>query len=178
VATTPKTDLAGPTRPLGIPEIPQVFLPTSSKKGTYSPRLYGAATVHFRDRKRKIDELRQVAFTVPLDPGVRTMDWEGAQVTDVTPAQLLKQAPVDAPYLPLPPGAMQLNTFTRWAKNFDRWLARTQRYDPPVSGVPAGAAASAASPAAAAADAPDVASLAPKRGGVSVEIVAIAWELG
>jgi len=173
VATTPKTELAGPTRPLGTPEIPQLFLPTSSKKGTYSPRLYGAATVQFRDRKRKIDEVRQVAFTVPLAPGVRTVDWEGALPTDVTPAQLLKEAPVNGPYLPLPPGAMQLKTFTRWAKNFDRWLARTQRFEPPASG-----AATAPNTTAPTGDTPEVLSLAPKRGGVSVEIVAIAWELG
>ena len=173
MATTPKTELAGPTRPLGTPEIPQVFLPTSSKKGTYSPRLYGAATVQFRDRKRKIDEVRQVAFTVPLAPGVRTVDWEGAQPTDVTPVQLLKEAPVNGPYLPLPPGAMQLMTFTRWAKNFDRWLARTQRFEPPASGT-----AAAPNTTATTGDTPEVLSLAPKRGGVSVEIVAIAWELG
>jgi len=173
VATTPKTELAGPTRPLGTLEIPQVFLPTSSKKGTYSPRLYGAATVQFRDRKRKIDEVRQVAFTVPLAPGVRTVDWEGAQPTDVTPVQLLKEAPVNGPYLPLPPGAMQLMTFTRWAKNFDRWLARTQRFEPPASGT-----AAAPNTTATTGDTPEVLSLAPKRGGVSVEIVAIAWELG
>jgi len=66
VAPTPQTTLAGPTRPTGSPEIPQVFLPSASKKGTYSPRLYGAATVHFRDRKRKIDEIRSVAFLLPL----------------------------------------------------------------------------------------------------------------
>ena len=175
MANNPKLQLAGPTRPLGTPEIPQLFLPTSSKKGTYSPKLYGAATVQFRDRKRKIEEVRQVAFMVPLVPGVRTVDWEGAQPTDVTPEQLLKQAPVDAPYLPLPPGAMQLKTFTRWAKNFDRWLARTQRYEPPVSGGASGVAPDAAANAA---DAPEALSLAPKRGGVSVEIVAIVWDLG
>ena len=123
--------------------------------------------------KRKIDELRQVAFTVPLAPGIRTVDWEGAQPTDVTPAQLLKEAPVVAPFLPLPPGAMQLKTFTRWAKNLDRWLARTQRYEPPV-----GAVAAAPNTAGTAGETPEVLSLAPKRGGVSVEIVAIAWELG
>ena len=161
MATTPKTPLAGPTRPLGSPEIPQVFLPTTSKKGTYSPYLYGAATVHFRDRKRKVDDLRPVAFLVPLGPGVRTVDWEGAQPCAVTPAQLLKEAPVDAPYLPLPPGAMQLKTFTRWAKNFDRWLARTQRLEVTATQEPL-----------------DVWTLGPKRGGVSVEIVAIAWDLG
>jgi hypothetical protein len=154
-------------------------MPTSSKKGTYSPRLYGAATVQFKDRKRKIDEIRHVAFTVPLAPGVRTVDWEGAEPTDVTPTQLLKEAPVDAPYLPLPPGAMQLKTFTRWAKNFDRWLARTQRYEPaPGTGATGAATGGAANPVATVGDTPEVLSLAPKRGGVSVEIVAIAWDLG
>jgi hypothetical protein len=143
-----------------VPEIPQVFLPSSSKKGTYSPRLYAAASVHFRDRKRKIDEVRPVAFLLPLAEGVKKVEWDSAQACEVTPAQLLKEAPVAAEYLPLPQAAMQLQTFTRWAKQFDRWLARTQRLESTVAGDP-----------------PETVALAPKRGGVSVEIVAIAWEL-
>lgn len=158
---TSKSQLAGPARPLGSPEIPQLFLPTSTKKGTYSPHLYGAASVHFRDRKRKIDQVRKVSFLVPLAPGIRTVDWEGATQSDVTPAQLLKDAPAEGLYLPLPTGAMQIKTFTRWAKNFDRWLARTQRLEITASQEPL-----------------EVWTLSPKRGGVSVEIVAIAWDLG
>ena len=145
---------------MGSPDIPQLFLPTTSKKGTYSPRLYGAATVQFRDRKRKVDQPRFVAFLVPLAPGMRTVDWEGAQPCDLKPAQLLKEAPVEAPFLPLPPGAMKLPSFTRWAKNFDRWLARTQKLDATTKSDP-----------------PEQVTLAPTRGGVSVELVAIAWEL-
>ena len=160
MAPTPQTTLAGPTQPTGSPDIPQVFLPSTSKKGTYSPRLYGAASVHFRDRKRKVDEIRPVAFLVGLPDGVRKIDWDGAQPIAVTPAQLLKNMPVAAPFLPLPAAAMQLPVFTRWAKNFDRWLARTQRLDITTTQDP-----------------PEAVSLAPKRGGVSVEIVAIAWEL-
>jgi hypothetical protein len=160
VAPSTQTTLAGPTRPIGVPEIPQVFLPSTGKKGTYSPTLYAAASVHFRDRKRKIDEVRQVAFTVPLTEGLKKIDWDTAQPCPVTPAQLLKEPPAAAAYLPLPSAAMQLQTFTRWAKHFDRWLARTQHLDVTVSG-----------------ETPEALSLAPKRGGVSVEIVAIAWEL-
>lgn len=152
--------LTGPSKPSGSPDIPQLFLPTTSKKGTYSPRLYGAATVQFRDRKRKVDQPRFVAFLVPLAPGMRTVDWEGAQPCDLKPAQLLKEAPVEAPFLPLPPGAMKLPSFTRWAKNFDRWLARTQKLDATTKSDP-----------------PEQVTLAPTRGGVSVELVAIAWEL-
>jgi hypothetical protein len=137
--------LAGPTRPLGSPEIPQVFLPSTLKTGTYSPRLYAAATVR---------------FLLPLVDAQKKMDWESATPCPVSPAQLLKDAPVAAPYLPLPASAMQLGTFTRWAKNFDRWLARTQKLDVTTETEP-----------------PEQVSLSPRRGGVSVDLVAIAWEL-
>ena len=161
MSTTPPTALTGPTRPIGSPDIPQLFLPTAGKKGTYNPFLYGAATVQFRDRKRKVDQPRFVAFLVPLPQGIRTVDWDAAQPCAVKPAQLLQDAPVEAPFLPLPPGAMRLTSFTRWAKNFDRWLARTQRLDLTTKSDP-----------------PEQVSLSPTRGGVSVELVAIVWELG
>jgi hypothetical protein len=108
-----------------------------------------------------VDQPKFVAFLVPLAPGTRTVDWEGAQPCAVKPADLLPQAPVEADYLPLPPGAMRLTSFTRWAKNFDRWLARTQRLDATTKSDP-----------------PEAVSIAPARGGVSVELVAIVWELG
>ena len=140
--------------------MPQLFLPTTSKQGTYSPSLYGAATVQFRDRKRKVDQPRFVAFLLPLAPGARTVDWDASQPSDIKPADLLTDAPVDAPFLPLPAAAMRLTTFTRWAKNFDRWLARTQKLDATTKSDP-----------------PEQVSLAPTRGGVSVELVAIVWRL-
>jgi hypothetical protein len=160
VATTPPTAPASPSGPAGPTEIPQLFLPTSGKKGTYSPRLYGAATVQFRDRKRKVDQPRFVAFTVPLTPTTRTVDWEGAQPCSVKPSELLKAAPVEAERQPLPAAATKLTSFTRWAKNFDRWLARTQRMDLTTKSEPS-----------------EQVTLAPTRGGVSVELVAIVWEL-
>ena len=153
--------LAGPSRPLGAQEIPQFHLPGGPATGTYAPRLYGAARVHFADRRRKIDELLRVAFLLPLDSAVRTVDWDAAKPTTVSADALLKDAPPGpAKYLPLPSGAMQLKTFTRWAKAFDRWLARTQRYEVATKQEP-----------------PETVVLSPKRGGVNVDLVAIAWEL-
>jgi hypothetical protein len=138
-----------------------VFLPTSSKNGTYTPKLYAAAAVHFKERRRKVDQTRQVAFLVGFPTGVKTVDWDAAQPCLVMPAQLLKEAPVAAPYLPLPPNAMQVARFARWAKQFDRWLARTQRLEVTVTQDPL-----------------EVWTMSPARGGVSVELVAIAWDLG
>lgn len=145
---------------MGSPEIPQFYLPAAASKGVYTPKLYGAARIHFVDRRRKIDETKRVAFVVPLENVVRTLDWETAVAIETGPDDLLKSGASGQPYLPLPAGAMDLKTFTRWAKAFDRWLARTQRLD-----------------VAPREDAPDETSIGPKRGGVSVELVAIAWDL-
>lgn len=159
VPTNEKARLSGPTRPLGSPEIPQFYLPAGHGE-VYAPQLYGAASVHFADRKRKVDETRLTAFLVPLDVTTKVVDWEAATPIDVRPESLLKDAPAPGHYLALPSGAMELKVFTRWAKNFDRWLARTQRLD--VTPLP---------------DSPEVTSIRPKRGGVSVQLVAIVWGL-
>ena len=156
--------LAGPSRPLGTLEIPQFHLPTQKTSGTYAPRLYGAAVIAFGTRRLRLSETRRVAVLVPLLPTTKTVDWETAEPTDVLPDQLLKDAPVAASYLPLPPGAMTVKTFTRWAKTFDRWLARTQRLEVPGRSDPL--------------EVPTPATIGPKRGGVSIELVAIVWELG
>jgi hypothetical protein len=126
--------------------------------------LYGAAVIKFGTRRQRINETRRVAFLVALDPAMKAVDWDTSTATDFSPDQLLKDAPVAAPYLPLPAPAMQLKMFTRWAKHFDRWLARTQRFDVTAK-------------LDAKQDPNDVASLGPKRGGVSIELVAIVWEL-
>ena len=159
----PQTDherLAGPSRPLGAPDIPQFHLPTQANSGVFSPRLYGAASIHFADGRRRLDETKRVAFLVPIDPATRTVDWDTAQPTDLMPEDLLPDPPRKAPYLPLPAASMDVKVFTRWAKGFDRWLARTQRL-----------------PLATKTDSGEDVSLRPKRGGVSVELVGIVWEL-
>ena len=126
----------------------------------YAPRLYGAASIHFGDRRRKLDETKRVAFLLPVEVDTRVADWEPAQPTTLMPQDLLKDAPKSGKYLPLPAGAMELKTFTRWAKTFDRWLARTQKLviAPKTEGA-------------------EEMALGPKRGGVSVELVGIVWEL-
>jgi hypothetical protein len=41
--------------------------------------LYGAATIQFGDRKRRLADTRRAAFIAPLDPAARTVDWDQAQ---------------------------------------------------------------------------------------------------
>jgi hypothetical protein len=122
--------------------------------------VYGAARIHFADRKRGLEEMRRVAFLTPINPTARTLDWDAAGPTEVMPDQLLKDPAVTAHYLPLSAAAMETPVFTRWARSFDRWLARTQRVELVTTQEP-----------------PETVTVGPKRGGVSVELVAIVWEL-
>jgi hypothetical protein len=161
VADETKLKLPGATRPLGSPDIPQFYLPAPKGAGPffYTPYLYGAATIQFADKRRGVDEERKVQFLLPLDAATKTVDWEQAKATNVTQEQLLPEAPQPGDYQPLSAAAQKTLTFTRWAKQFDRWLARTQvvtlmsKSDPP-----------------------EPAEIRPKRGGVNVTLVAIAWE--
>ncbi len=160
-----KVKLAGPTRPLGSPDIPQFHLPAQAVAGktVYTPYLYGSAVIQFADKRRGVDEERPVAFLLPLDPAAKTIDWDQAKPTEVTQDQLREAPEVPealSAYLPLPSGAMQTKVFTRWAKQFDRWLARTQRVMLQSKSDP-----------------PEPVEIRPKRGGVSVNLVAIVWEL-
>lgn len=163
MAKIDKERLAGPTRPPGAPDIPQFHLPPvpgGPSTGVYSPRLYGAARIHFTDGRRKLDETKRVAFLLPLDPTSKTVDWDQSTPTPAMPDDLLANPPHPASYLPLPSAAMDVKPFTRWARAFDRWLARTQRLVVPSK-----------------TEGTEDASLRPKRGGVSVELVGIVWEL-
>lgn len=154
--------LPNPTRPTGSPEIPQFYLPVAKgdKGGTYTPRIYGSARIQFADRRRGFEETRRVAFLAPVNPTGRTLDWDASRATEVMPDKLLKEPPAAGAYLPLSTAASQLPAFTRWAKSFDRWIARTQRIELVTKQEPA-----------------EAVSLGPKRGGVTVELVAIVWEL-
>ncbi len=161
MAESTKVKLAGPARPLGAADIPQFHLPAQKAGGkvVYTPYLYGAAGIQFADKRRGVDEERKVAFLLALDPAAKAIDWDQAKPTDVTQEQLLPAPIASAEYLPLPAGAMQTKVFTRWAKQFDRWLARTQRVMLQSKTEP-----------------PEPVEIRPKRGGVSVNLVAIVWE--
>ena len=160
-----KTDPQNPeaNRPLGSPEIPQFYRTGGSghSAGTYTPLVYGAARILIAERKRGLEEVRRVAFLAPINPTGRTLDWDASKPTDVMPEQLLKESTIEGTYLPLSTAATQITTFTRWAKAFDRWIARTQRVELATKQDP-----------------PESVTLGPKRGGVSVELVAIVWQLG
>lgn len=139
--------------------VPQFYLPADGT-GTFVPALYGAAHIRFADKKRKFDETRRVRrLLLMADAAARAVDWDVSEDVAIEPDQLVKAPPVQAPHAPLPTAATDAKTFARWVRAFDRWLARTQRVTLPAE--PSG----------------EPVVLRPRRGGLSVDLVAVVWQL-
>ena len=117
-------------RPILASDIPQLYLARAADDASaYQPHLYGSAQLFFGDSKFALDEARRVNVIVPLEAGTRVVDWDRAQPIDATPQELRDQPTVEAPYAPLPSFATSVEKFAKLARDFDRWLGRTQRLE-------------------------------------------------
>src|SRR5690606_28810429 len=70
-----------------------------------------------------------VSVIVPLEAGARALDWDRTEEIDSAPADLGADAPREAGYAPLPAFASNPTSFAKLARDFDRWLGRTQRLE-------------------------------------------------
>ena len=120
---------SSPSRPIIAADIPQLYLPNAGAGGEFKPYLYGSAQVFFGDSKFAVDEARRVSVVVPFEPGARSIDWDRAEAIDVAPQDLAQDPPVEAPYAALPSFATNAEKFGKLARDFDRWLGRTQRLE-------------------------------------------------
>ncbi|MDH5701035.1 MAG: ATP-binding protein, partial [Nitrospirota bacterium] len=109
--------------PILPPDIRQHFLPVRGgcPQGTrvvYEPRLFGSATVHFLDTKKKIDETRELSVLVPITNGAVPLDWDQVVTSDI-PGDDLDSHPVEgATFTDLPAPANQPKNYKEWEKAF------------------------------------------------------------
>ena len=113
------------------PAVPPAARPAVNRRVLAAALRRGAHPLRRRPAKiRRNSARRRSSCRSSRHP--RTVDWDSAQPTDrhagATAAR--RAAPRRLPAAAA--GAMDVKTFTRWAKAFDRWLARTQRLDVPV----------------------------------------------
>ncbi|MEX2272414.1 MAG: hypothetical protein WD690_13140 [Vicinamibacterales bacterium] len=110
------------------PEIPQFRLPAKSGTGPVSPYIYGSARLYFGESRQSQDAARQVNAIIPIEPGLRSVDWDRAEIVAVRPGDLQPVAAGGAP-APLPALVTDVQRFSRVARDFYRWLGRAQRAD-------------------------------------------------
>lgn len=122
----------GTTHPPVLPsDIRQFFLPVRGGRPqgaslVYEPGLFGSATIHFLDTKKKIDETRDLSVLVPITNGAVSLDWDRVDVIDI-PADDLDAHPNEgATFADLPGPANQLKNYKEWEKTFADWVYRNQ----------------------------------------------------
>jgi hypothetical protein len=131
----PKETAASP-RPAGEavapvlpPDVPQRFLPVRRKPEgvVYSPRLFAAATVHYRDAKLGVEHAEEVSLLAPLsDDGV---DWYAAKAAELGKDDLESEPVAGARFASLPDAAVKAKSYDAWRKALEDCLYRTRKLD-------------------------------------------------
>ncbi len=129
VAATAGTSATAPVLP---PDVAQRFLPVRRKPEgiVYAPRLFAAATVHYRDAKLGVEHAEDVSLLAALtDGGGDGVDWYAAQTIDLGKDDL-ETEPVDgARFAPLPDAAVKAKSYDAWRKALEDCLFRTRKCD-------------------------------------------------
>ena len=113
-------------RPALPPKVPQVFLPAAGGGPViYSPRLVGAASVRFADRKLGIEQTLEVLLSAEVPEGVSGADW--AELPDVSLSELQKSPAGGAEFEEAPQPAAQPEKYATWEKDFVQSVIATQR---------------------------------------------------
>ena len=119
-AAVPHSD----TRPTLPPGVPQIFVPLSGGRNpSYTPRLFGAALVSFRDAKLGVDCTREIVLTAEVPEGPSGPAWE-EPASDAIALEDLATSPSDgARYGVLPSAAALPKNYAVWEKDFRRIVA-------------------------------------------------------
>ena len=121
-------------RPIVPPDVPQHFVPLrgSIPEGNelvYVPMLLGSSQIRFSDTKSGIDVTRDVIVLTPITDGAVAVDWDHAEVAELSLSDLEQGPEEDAQFLPLPASASKAKSYADWNKDFGGWLFRTQKVD-------------------------------------------------
>lgn len=112
------------------PDVPQYFFPVrTTGDPVYEAFAVGAASIHFTDTKRGIDEVRDLMFAAPITDDAVGCDWDSAELTEDTLADLEKTPEDGAQFAPMPSPAAQPKNYALWSKTFATWVFRTQCLD-------------------------------------------------
>jgi hypothetical protein len=117
---------AGGDAPVLPPGIDEYWLPASGNDIQYFPRLVAAASLTFDNARYNVNTDRQKLVTVEFDDGPVAVDWEVAEDLELAPADLAREGDADASYAECQPVAAKARNYTRWNREFKRWVRQNE----------------------------------------------------
>ena len=108
------------------PAVEQYFVPATTDEIVYYPRLVGAGNVVFSSARYKIEDERSVVHAVEFEDGPVEIDWDNAEPMDIDVADLLDEGEEGATYADCPSAAANARSYSRWGKDYKRWLRHNE----------------------------------------------------
>jgi hypothetical protein len=113
-------------RPPIPPTVQQVFLPAATSGPViYSPRLLGAASVRFADRKLGVEQTREAVFSALVPDGIAAPDW--TELPGMNLSALGKSPADNAEFEEAPPAAARSQNYAGWKKDLVESILANQR---------------------------------------------------
>jgi hypothetical protein len=118
-------------RPVLPKEASERFVPLRSRapQGAtleYQPSLIGFARVYYRDPRLGVDEPQEVSVMLPLLADEGEPDWDRAEDSEWTEADLDRNPADGAAFAALPPGAASAKSYDAWRRSLADSLYRTR----------------------------------------------------
>ena len=128
--TTPRHDTPDssfarmPTTPSFPPEITAYYLPASGAgQGlTYVPAAGGWVSVHYSNRRYRIDQSEEFAMAAPIESGPIPVDWDQALEVGLDPTAIDTEPLIGADYADLSAAGKKVKAYDKWHKDLARWI--------------------------------------------------------
>jgi hypothetical protein len=108
------------------PGIDQYFVPGGGDAVTYFPRLIGGASLVFSNARYHVEDQRNALYTVEIEDGPVTVDWDSAEPLDVAIDALRDAAVPGASFSELPAPAADTKQYAAWKRDFKRWVRQNE----------------------------------------------------
>ena len=108
------------------PAIDQYFVPGGTGDVTYFPRLIAGAELVFSSARYQVEDTRSVLYTVEIEDGPVTVDWDNAEPLDMAVESLDDAAQPGAAFSELPGPAANAKQYASWEREFQRWARQNE----------------------------------------------------
>ena len=108
------------------PSIDQFFVPGFGENIVYHPRLIAGGDVVFTSARYNIEDERPVLHTVEIEDGPVDIDWDNCEALDLSIDDLRDDGDSDATFADCPAAADDTRAYTKWGKDYKRWLRQNE----------------------------------------------------
>ena len=108
------------------PGIDQYFVPGGADEVSYFPRLIAGADLVFSNARHQVEDERSVLYTVEVEDGPVSVDWDGAESLAVAIDALGDAATPGSSFSELPGPAANAKQYASWERDFKRWVRQNE----------------------------------------------------